>query len=256
MHRLAPTATEQDIVYPDSDGQPMADNTLQFEWIVTIKGGLEALFHHRDDVFVAGDLLWYPVQGYPTIRRAPDALVAFGRPKGYRGSYKQWEEAGIAPHVVFEVRSPGNRPAEMRQKLAFYDQYGVEEYYMYDPEEGVLEGWLREGGRLRAIATMDGWISPRLGVRFAMDGLDLRLIRPDGTRFLSYLELEQQREQEHTERLKAEQQREQEHTERLKAEQQREQEHTERLKAEQRMHQFAAKLREMGVDPDTLLPTQ
>ena len=26
-----------EIEYPDSDGQPMSDNTLQFEWIVTIK---------------------------------------------------------------------------------------------------------------------------------------------------------------------------------------------------------------------------
>lgn len=32
------------IVYPDSDGQPMADNTLQFEWIVTIKENLERVF--------------------------------------------------------------------------------------------------------------------------------------------------------------------------------------------------------------------
>jgi hypothetical protein len=25
--------------YPDSDGEPMAENTLQFRWIVTIEGG-------------------------------------------------------------------------------------------------------------------------------------------------------------------------------------------------------------------------
>ena len=80
------------IIYPDSDGQPMAENTLQFQWIVTIKEGLERVFRHRSDVFVAGDLLWYPEEGRPDICTAPDALVAFGRPKGYRGSYKQWEE--------------------------------------------------------------------------------------------------------------------------------------------------------------------
>ena len=28
-------------------------------------------------------------------------MAAFGRPKGYRGSYKQWEEDGIAPQVGF-----------------------------------------------------------------------------------------------------------------------------------------------------------
>ncbi len=70
------------ILYPDSDGKPMSDNTLHFRWIVTIEGGLDDLFHRRPDVFVAGDLLWYPVEGHPEIRQAPDAMVAFGRPKG------------------------------------------------------------------------------------------------------------------------------------------------------------------------------
>ncbi|ERT08016.1 hypothetical protein M595_1951 [Lyngbya aestuarii BL J] len=32
--------TQTDIIYPDSDGQPMADNSLQFQWIVTIKSNL------------------------------------------------------------------------------------------------------------------------------------------------------------------------------------------------------------------------
>ena len=57
--------------YPDSDGRPMAENTLQFQWIVTIKEGLNALFRDRDDVFVAGDLLWYPIQGDPKTCMAP-----------------------------------------------------------------------------------------------------------------------------------------------------------------------------------------
>ena len=108
--RFDPLAPRTGVIYPDSDGQPMADNTLQFRWIVTIKEGLAHLFMDRPDVFVAGDLLWYPVEGDPKTRIAPDAMVAFGRPKGDRGSYKQWEEGGIAPQVVFEVLSPGNRP--------------------------------------------------------------------------------------------------------------------------------------------------
>ena len=129
----------------------MSDNTLQFQWIVTIKEGLEALFRNNPEVFVAGDLLWYPVQGKPKIRTAPDALVAFGRPKGYRGSYKQWEEGGIAPQVVFEVLSPGNRPGELVRKFRFYEQYGVEELYIYDPEKGTLDGWRRGGAASRKL---------------------------------------------------------------------------------------------------------
>ena len=87
------------IDYPDDDGQPMSENTLQFKWIVMIKEGLETLFRHDPNVFVAGDLLWYPEEGKPKIRQAPDAMVVFGRPKGDRGSYRQWEEGGH--------RSPG-----------------------------------------------------------------------------------------------------------------------------------------------------
>jgi Uma2 family endonuclease len=100
----------------------------------------------RPDAFVAGDLLWYPVEGHPEICTAPDALVAFGRPKGFRGSYKQFEENGIAPQVVFEVLSPGNRPKAMTEKRKFYEKYGVDEYYIYDPDDIELTGYLRADG--------------------------------------------------------------------------------------------------------------
>jgi hypothetical protein len=29
-------------IYPESDGQPMADTTLQFRWIFTVQGGIAA----------------------------------------------------------------------------------------------------------------------------------------------------------------------------------------------------------------------
>ena len=204
-------------VYPESDGQPMADNTKQFDWIMTIKGGLEALFREDPLVFVAGDLLWYPVEGRPEVRVAPDALVVFGRPKGHRGAYLQFREEGVAPQVVFEVLSPGNTIPEMVRKHRFYDEYGVEEYYVYDPDRGTLDGWQRREGKLADIEEMRGWVSPRLGVRFDLEGDELRLYRPDGERFSTYLELVAQREQER-----------------------------------QRAERLAARLRELGIDPDVV----
>jgi len=123
VQQLSPQTTPE-IIYPDSDGQPMADNTEQFKWIVLIKENLEIWFATVADVFVAGDLLWYPVEGNNKLRQAPDVMVALGRPKGKRGSYKQWEEDNIAPQVVFEILSPGNRPKKMFEKLLFYQRYG------------------------------------------------------------------------------------------------------------------------------------
>lgn len=210
-------------IYPESDGQSMADNTEQFRWIVTIKENLELLFASHPDVFVAGDLLWYPVEGSNTIRMAPDALVVIGRPKGKRGSYLQWREGNIAPQVVFEILSPGNTLKEMAKKLQFYDRYGVEEYYLYDPERGDFSGWCRsEAGSLDVIEEPHDWISPRLGIRFNCADMELKIYRPDGQPFLTFLELDQ--------RVKEAEQRAE--------------------IAEQRAMQLAERLRSMGIDPD------
>ena len=181
-----------EIIYPDSDGQPIADNTLQFQWIVTIKENLELIYADTPDVFVAGDLLWYPVEGNNKIRQAPDALIAFGRPKGYRGSYMQWREDNIPPQVVFEVLSPGNRRSEMARKLLFYDRYGVEEYYEYDPYDIELIGYQRQESGLEPLESVDGWVSPRLNIRFSLQPETLVIYRPDGLRFLTFVELGQQ----------------------------------------------------------------
>jgi len=187
-------AINRSLTYPDSDGQPMADNTKQFRWIVLIKENLELLFANEPEIFVAGDLLWYPVEGHPEIRVAPDAMVVFGRPKGDRGSYRQWEEDNIAPQVVFEILSPGNRLREMTRTWEFYDRYGVEEYYIYDPTDNELEGMQRQEGRLRVIPEMDHWISPKLGIKFVPTPETLEIYRADGRKFLSTLELEQRAE--------------------------------------------------------------
>jgi len=188
------TPAMESIIYPERDGKRMSDNSKQFRYIVTIEGNLEILFADQPHVFVIGDMLWYPVEGRVDIRQAPDVMVAFGRPKGDRGSYLQWREANIAPQVVFEILSPGNRKREMDDKLAFYDRYGVEEYYLYDPDRGRVRGWLRALDQgLLAIEQMQGWRSPRLGIRFELDGLELNLYYPDEGRFLTIIELNERR---------------------------------------------------------------
>jgi Uma2 family endonuclease len=229
---------QKDIIYPDSDGQPMADNTQQFELIVWIKENLELLFANDPNVFVAGDLLWYPVKGNNILRQAPDVMVAFGRPKGYRGSYQQWLEDNIPPQVVFEIWSPGNRLSPMAKKFEFYDRYGVEEYYLYKPDLVDLTGWQRRESRLQVIDQMAGWVSPRLGVRFELSEDKLEIYRPDGERFATYIELAQRAEQERQEKEQAQQLAEQE---RQRAEQ-----------AEAQLQALRNLLRERGIDPNQL----
>ena len=188
--------TQSDIIYPDSDGQPMANNTTQFRWILVIQQNLDWLYADNPDCFVAGDLFWYPIEGNNKVVNAPDIMVVFGRPKGERGSYKQWEEDNIAPQVVFEILSPSNTTIEMARKLLFYERYGVEEYYLYDPQTHQLQVWLRGEYGLDAVEWEGSWTSPRLKVRFEVpeDG-ELVLYRPDGETFRSYLEIAQRLQQ-------------------------------------------------------------
>jgi Uma2 family endonuclease len=217
-------ATNQ-IVYPDSDGQPMADNTKQFQWITVIKTNLDWLFRDNEMVFVAGDLLWYPVEGNPKYRVAPDTMVVFGRPKGDRVSYKQWLEDNIAPQVVFEILSPGNTEGEMERKLQIYARCEVEEYYVYDPDRYILKGYQRgEDLFLDRIEVMDGWISPRLGIKFQLTENDLRITHPDGRVFETFDNVATERDLLLVEKQQLE---------------------IDKNKRD-------AKLRELGIDPDTL----
>ena len=236
VQQLSPSKPDQ--LYPDSDGKPMADNTRQYRWLVLIKENLEILWAAMPDVFIAADLLWYPIQvpKPPAPSQAPDVMVVFGRPKGERRSYRQWEEGDIPPQVVFEILSESNKTAagrrEMERKFAFYQQYGVEEYYIYDPEQVRLEGWQRQGKELIAIEPMSDWVSPRLQVRFAwQEGEELVFYRPDGRRFLTSVELE--------ERLVREQQRADQQQQRAD-------------QAEAAMEALLERLRERGIDPDQL----
>lgn len=226
-----PQVRPAEVIYPESDGQPMADNTLQFRWIVTIKENLEILFADTPDVFVAGDLLWYPVECESQRCQAPDVMVVLGRPKRDRGSYQQWKEDNVAPQVAFEILSPGNTPQGMTRKLLFYQQYGVEEYYLYDPRSNELVGSQRDRDRLVEISEINGWVSPRLGIHFEVTEDTLEIYTPAGERFLTPVELSRQRDQE---RQRADQ-------EQQRADQE-----------QQRADRLAARLRELGVDPDTV----
>lgn len=165
-------------------------------------------------------------------------MVVFGRPKADRGSYLQWKENNIAPQVVFEILSPSNTTKEMTNKLLFYQRYGVEEYYIYNPDTLELTGLLRSGDDLEIIEEMNGWVSPRLGVRFVLTPETLEIYRPDGQRFLTPVELDQVLEKE---RQRAEQERQQKEA----ALQQLEQE-------QQRYQELLARLREKGIDPEKL----
>jgi Uma2 family endonuclease len=248
----------EEIIYPISDGEPMADGDKQWKWIVRIKLGFEAVFQNQE-VYVTGDTFWYPVQGDNEERKAPDVMIAFDRPQGDRGAYLQWEENNIAPKVVFEIWSPSNFEPEMKKKRIWYLKYGVEEYYEYDPFRVRLRGWRKENDQFKEIKPMHGWVSPLTKVRFELHPADveneLRLFDPNNKPFLTYMELLQKRNEAEQVQLRAEQSREQEAQARIDAEkrarllvQERDAAKLAQLEAEQKLEALLAKLKSEGID--------
>lgn len=236
-------------LYPDSDGKPMAENTEQYEWIVRLATNLKYLLKDRE-VFVAADLLWYPVQveAPPAPSQAPDVMVALGRPPGYRGSYKQWEEDNIAPQVVFEILSPTNTRREMAEKQKFYEHYGVLETYYYDPERKDFWGFARqyEDDIYTLITALYlPWTSPLLQIRFELFEDGLTVFHPNGEPFA-------EPEASLLERDRARLEQEQAQAERDRAQAERDRALSREEQAQAKLNQALAKLQELGIDPETI----
>ncbi|MBP0029550.1 Uma2 family endonuclease [Roseofilum sp. Guam] len=281
VHKKATPFIEEDSLYPESDGQPVGENTIQFRLIMMLQGGLDALFKDIPNVFVAGDLFWYPVQlsseeienQEEPSRQAPDVMVVFGVEKKDRPSYMQWEENNIAPQVVFEIVSPSNSKEAMTKKFEFYQTHAVEEYYTYNPKGNRLEGWLRRGEVLEKIMPMEGWKSPRLGVSFTTVSGELRLLTANGERLGTYLDVVKERD---LQRLETERQRLETERERLDKELERQRANDAELErdlqqqrandaelerdlqqqrandAEEVIEHLRERLQQLGIDPDEL----
>lgn len=168
--------------YPTGDGLPMAETWLHVRAIIHLHQALEDFFRGRDDAFIASDMNWYLEEG--TDRKiAPDVLVAVGvppRPPAERRCYLPWEEGGVIPAAVFEMASKGTWREDVKDKYETYEELGVREYFLFDPEAAYihppLQGYQLHGSAYRRIRSPDGELTSELGFRIRAEGELVRLI--------------------------------------------------------------------------------
>ena len=70
-----------------------------------------------------------------------------------------------APDLVVEILSPSTFYKDLRRKMAAYSQFGVQEYWIVDPEKQTMEIYQRLGEGLqltRQISSEETWESPLL----------------------------------------------------------------------------------------------
>ncbi len=132
-----PEPSRDTIVYPESDGKPMAESDLHREIMIYIIRLLQRWFTGIR-VYVSGNLLIYYEEGNPRKSVAPDCFVVWDVEPRRRLVYKMWEEAK-GPSVVFEVSSRSTKHEDLGTKMRLYAQLGVQEYYIYDPTGDYLD---------------------------------------------------------------------------------------------------------------------
>lgn len=125
-------AEDPSIVYPDSDGEPMAENEEQLYAMIDAITTLGEWYANQADVHVGGDLLIYYRMNDNETRVAPDVFVVFGSDKARRPSWIVWRE-GKAPDIVMELASGSTWRRDMREKRDIYTEMGVIEYWRFDP---------------------------------------------------------------------------------------------------------------------------
>mgnify|MGYP001800948394 FL=1 len=228
----------QEIFYPSADGEPVAETFDHLYALLTTLEVIKQYLANRQATVLADQFLYYS-KGFPKLRVAPDVMVIFDVPPGGRDNYKLWEE-GQVPSVIFEMTSAGTQDKDQVFKKMLYEQLGVKEYWLFDPKGEWIEEKLR-GYRLQGeiYEPITDSRSEPLELRLQIEGSIIGFYREDtGEKLLIPDELAEALQQEVVARQQAESQVEQE---RQRAEE-----------AEAQLEQLKAKLREMGVDPDTV----
>ncbi len=155
---IAPTLVRQEIHYPESDGQPMAETLLHIYVISYLLAALTDYFRLLPDVYVGANNLIYYEEGEPSSSFAPDVYLIRGLDKTPRRVYRLWIEKRI-PSVIFEITSRKTWMDDLGSKRVLYAKLGVQEYFIYDVEgqelDPVLQGF-RLAGRDYVSIEPDG----------------------------------------------------------------------------------------------------
>ncbi len=176
------------IVYPESDGKPMAETDVHRKLMMDFILMLEDHYKNDDDVYVSGNLLMYYQEGNPRKSISPDVFVVFGVEKKLRNTFLTWTEANT-PDFVLEVASPSTFKEDIGRKKELYASVlGVKEYYIYDPLGQIVPSFsgfkLIDGVYQDIEQSNDRLPSAVLGLELGENDGKLRLYNPDTSQWL------------------------------------------------------------------------
>lgn len=220
--KSAETPKSVDVILPPGDlysDEPTLETDLHLRQMLLLLTSLEWLWRDRHDFFASGNLTIYfsPKQIKSQAFRGPDFFLVLGTERRSRKSWVVWEEDGKYPNVIVEILSESTARIDRETKKQIYqDIFRTPEYFWFDPETLEFAGFVLMAGEYEAISpNEEGYLwSRQLGLYLGVYEHKLRFFTTEGMLAPTPEEAA--------------------------------------VKAQQRADQLAERLRELGVDPDTL----
>ncbi|BAY12541.1 Uma2 family endonuclease [Calothrix sp. NIES-2098] len=222
--------TPEDVIFPPSDlysDEPPLDTDLHRLQMTLLIQCLEWLWRNRNDFYASGNITIYysPRQRKSEDFRGPDFFVVLGTKRKPRKSWVLWEEDGKYPNVIIELLSDSTALTDKGLKKQIYqDTFRTPEYFWFDPSNLEFAGFVLVAGNYQPIEpNSQGWLwSQQLELYLGVEQEKLRFFTSEG-QLVSTLEEVAEQEKQRAEQEK------------------------------QKSDRLAAKLRELGIDPDTIV---
>lgn len=202
------------------------ESDLHLQQMVLLIQCLDWLWQDRNDYYACGNLtIYYSDRQLKSEQfRGPDFFVVLDTERKPRNSWVVWQENGQYPNVIVEVLSKTTAKTDRGLKRQIYQNvFRTPEYFWFDPRTVEFVGLHLVSGQYEPITpTEQGWLwSQQLQLFLGVEGGRLRWLTPEGVLVPT------PQEAAHRAQQQAE-------------------------TAQQRAEQLAAKLRELGIDPDTV----
>ncbi|MCA2811409.1 MAG: Uma2 family endonuclease [Microcystis sp. M090S1] len=255
--------------------EPPLESDLHLQQIIILLSCLELLWQEKNDYYASGNLTIYYNEEQLKKRDfcGPDFFVVLDTEKRPRKSWVVWGEQGKYPNVIVEILSDSTANIDRNNKKILYQNtFRTPNYFWFDPNTLELQGFTILEGQYQAISANDrGYLwSEQLGLYLGIFERKLRYFTVDGqlvptpqeaelqqrqAKEQALLEKEQillEKEQILLEKEQERQAKEQAFLEKEQERQAKEQALLEKEQERQAKERLAAKLRELGINPQTI----
>ena len=270
--QILPTMYDLKSEDPEEPGLPDEFHDFQPQ---LLRETFRPVTYPMDEVFVGSDLNLYYDSRHPLWYKRPDWFGVVGNTRLYEGrelrlSYVIWQEV-VSPFVVVELLSPGTEKEDFGQTLRTIDEpptkwqvyeqiLRVPYYIVFDRYTDRLRAFMLQADHYTEITNEEPriWMSTlELGLTLwqgtyqGIERLWLRWYDAESNLVLTPTERESQRAEQESQRAEQESQRAEQESQRAEQESQRAEQERQRAEQErQRADRLAARLRELGINPD------